>query len=93
MSTVADALRQHRESYLAEFGKRMPSEHKRVLALVTRCRTGELGHLLYQCQTVRNNTGSGEAVAIATVPTVSRTSHNFGWPSGWLNCCQCPIFW
>ena len=28
----------------------MPHEHKRVLALITRCRTGELGSLRYQCE-------------------------------------------
>jgi len=51
MSTVADALRQHADAYLKQFGKTMPPEHKRVLALITRCRTGELGHLRYQCDT------------------------------------------
>jgi len=54
MLTVADALRQHSGAYLAEFAKRMPVEHKRVLALITRCRTGELGHLRYQCDTCPN---------------------------------------
>ena len=49
MSSVAEALRQHADGYLAEFSKRMPIEHKRVLAAITRCRTGELGHLHYQC--------------------------------------------
>ena len=49
MPTVADALRQHADDYLLHFGQRMPSEHKRVLALITRCRTGELGNLRYQC--------------------------------------------
>ena len=51
MSTVADALRQHADAYLKQFGNTMPSEHKRVLALITRCRTGELGNLRYQCDT------------------------------------------
>jgi len=49
MPTVADALRQHANAYLKQFGHNMPHEHKRVLALITRCRTGELGHLRYQC--------------------------------------------
>ena len=50
MPTVADALRQHGPAYLQRFADNMPREHKRVLALITRCRTGELGHLHYQCK-------------------------------------------
>ncbi|MEL6216720.1 MAG: transposase, partial [Pseudomonadota bacterium] len=49
MPTVAEALRQHGDDYLKQFGNTMPREHKRVLALINRCRTGELGHLRYQC--------------------------------------------
>ncbi len=38
MSTVAEALRQHADQYVNQFGKTMPREHRRVLSLVTRCR-------------------------------------------------------
>ena len=48
-ASVASALRQHSTEYLAKFAARMPVEHKRVLAFITRCRTGELGHLHYRC--------------------------------------------
>jgi len=51
--TVADALRQHADDYLTTFANRMPAEHKRVLAAITRCRTGDLGHLRYQCCSCR----------------------------------------
>lgn len=51
MPSVAEALRQHGDEYLRTFGHAMPREHKRVLALITRCRTGELGNLRYQCDT------------------------------------------
>lgn len=53
MPTVADALRQHADDYLRQFGDRMPMEHKRVLSLIRRCRTGELGHLRYECDGCR----------------------------------------
>jgi hypothetical protein len=53
MPTVADALRQHADRYLGQYAERMPSEHKRALAAITRCRTGELGHLHYQCDSCR----------------------------------------
>ena len=54
MATVAAALRQHASGYLEQFGATMPHEHKRVLGLVTRCRTGELGHAWYQCDSCPN---------------------------------------
>ena len=49
-ATVAGALRQHAPAYLAKFADRMPHVHKRVLALITRCRTGELGFAHYRCE-------------------------------------------
>lgn len=51
MPSVAEALRQHADDYRKQFRHSMPNEHKRVLSLVTGCRTGELGHLRYQCDT------------------------------------------
>ena len=54
MPSVADALRQHAEAYLQQFSQTMPHEHKRVLALITRCRTGQLGNLGYQCDRCPN---------------------------------------
>ena len=49
MPTVADCLRRHAPEYLAKFGERMPLAHRKVLSAISRCRTGELGGLLYQC--------------------------------------------
>ncbi len=53
MPSVAAALRQHADGYLRQYADRMPTEHKRVLAVITRCRTGELGHLQYECDSCR----------------------------------------
>ena len=49
MPTVADVLRQHGGTYLERFGAAMPAEHKKVLAAITACRSGELGTIVYQC--------------------------------------------
>jgi hypothetical protein len=49
MTSVADALRQHAPEYLQRFGQRMPRGHHKVLAAITRCRTGQLGGVHYQC--------------------------------------------
>lgn len=50
MPSVADCLRQHAAAYLEQRGDRVPLEHRKVLGAITRCRTGELGGVLYQCQ-------------------------------------------
>ena len=50
MPTVADVLRRYGGQYLERFGATMPGEHKKVLHAITACRTGELGTVLYACQ-------------------------------------------
>jgi hypothetical protein len=49
MASVADCLRQHAPAYLQEFGERVPLGHRKVISAITRCRTGELGGVVYQC--------------------------------------------
>ncbi len=49
MSSVADCLRQHAPAYLGAFGDAVPTGHRKVLSAITRCRTGELGGVVYQC--------------------------------------------
>lgn len=48
--TVADALRKFAPAYIAKYHKRMPPHHRKVLGLVTRCKTGELGNAMYRCE-------------------------------------------
>lgn len=50
MPTVADALRQHAPAYLKRHGERVPLGHRKTLDAITRCRTGQLGHVLSQCE-------------------------------------------
>jgi len=49
MASVADCLRQHAPAYLQKFGNRVPLGHRKVLSAIMRCRTGELGGVVYQC--------------------------------------------
>lgn len=49
MVSVADCLRQHGGAYLNRYGDSVPLGHRKVLSAITRCRTGELGGVLYQC--------------------------------------------
>jgi len=52
--TVADALRKFAPAYIAKYQKRMPPHHRKVLGLITRCKTGELGNAMYRCQSCRS---------------------------------------
>jgi hypothetical protein len=49
MTTVADCLRQHAPAYLEKFADDVPTGHRKVLGAIARCRTGELGGVVYQC--------------------------------------------
>jgi hypothetical protein len=46
--SVADCLRQHAPAYLKQFGDDVPIGHRKVISSITRCRTGQLGHVHYQ---------------------------------------------
>lgn len=50
MPSVADCLRQHGLAYLETYGQAVPLGHRKVLSAITRCRTGELGGVIYRCQ-------------------------------------------
>ncbi len=50
MPTVADVLRRYGAAYLERYGAAMPPEHKKVLRAITACRTGQLGTVVYVCQ-------------------------------------------
>ena len=50
MPTVTDVVRRYGQHYLERFGTTMPGEHKKVLHAISACRTGELGMVLYACQ-------------------------------------------
>lgn len=49
MPTVADALRAFTPAYLRHHGDSVPTGHRRVLNFITKCGTGELGGLVYEC--------------------------------------------
>ena len=51
MPSVADCLRQHAPAYLKRFGDDVPEGHRKVIAAITRCRTGALGGVHYRCKT------------------------------------------
>jgi len=49
MSSLAEALTEHGPAFLSNFQDRLPEHVQRVIGLITRCRTGALGGVHYQC--------------------------------------------
>lgn len=49
MPDVADALRAFAPDYLLQHGGAVPVGHRRVLNFITKCGTGELGGVVYEC--------------------------------------------
>ena len=49
MPTVADCLRQHGEAFLQQCSEKITLQQRKVLSAIQRCRTGELGHVIFEC--------------------------------------------
>ena len=53
MPSVADCLRQHGDRFLQECHDsattQITLQHRKVLSAIQRCRTGELGHVIFEC--------------------------------------------
>jgi len=47
--TLGQIFRQYGPAYRKKYAARMPPDQLRVMDLLERCRTGDLGHALYQC--------------------------------------------
>jgi len=69
MPTVADCLRQHGGEFLKQLGHRVTLQQRKVLSAVTRCRTGELGSLIYECSGCRRQHWVGRSCGNRHCPT------------------------
>ena len=92
MPTVADVLRRYGGQYLERFGTTMPREHKKVLHAITACRTGELGTVLYVCQSCGEIHAIGRSCGNRHCPTCQH-----GKTKAWLDkqtdrLLPCPYF-
>lgn len=69
MASVAEALRAFAPGYLKRYGARVPLGHKKVLDAITRCRTGELGEVVYECETCGRHHFAGRSCGNRHCPT------------------------
>jgi hypothetical protein len=72
MPTVAEVVRQYGGPYLERFGSTVPAAHRKVLAAIARCRTGELGMVLYRCECCGRNQAMGRSCGNRHCPTCQR---------------------
>src|SRR5262245_56600824 len=69
MPAVAEVVRRYGGEYLERFGATMPGEHKKVLRAIAACRTGELGSVLYCCQSCGRTHAMGRSCGNRHCPT------------------------
>jgi hypothetical protein len=67
--SVADVVRRYGGEYLDRFGATMPREHTKVLHAIAACRTGELGIVLYQCESCGQTHWMGRSCGNRHCPT------------------------
>ena len=92
MPTVAEVVRRYGGEYLERFGARMPGEHKKVMHAIAACRTGELGTVLYQCESCGQTHAMGRSCGNRHCPTCQQ-----GKTKAWLETqtdrlLPCPYF-
>jgi hypothetical protein len=69
MPSLAEVVRRYGSSYLARFGEVVPREHRKVLAAIAACRTGELGHTVYACSRCGQRHRTGQSCGNRHGPT------------------------
>src|SRR5271166_1343832 len=92
MPTVADVLRRYGEDYLERFGATMPTEHKKVLRAITACRTGELGTVLYVCETCGKTHAMGRSCGNRHCPTCQQDKTKAWLETQTARLLPCPYF-
>src|SRR3954451_9438321 len=92
MPTVADVVRRYGGGDLERFGARIPGAHTKVMHAIAACRTGELGTVLYQCESCGQTHAMGRSCGNRHCPTCQQ-----GKTKAWLETqtdrlLPCPYF-
>ena len=69
MPSVADCLRQHGPSFLKSAAETTPFQVRKVLSALMRCRTGELGNVIYGCRSCSREHWVGRSCGNRHCPT------------------------
>lgn len=69
MPSVNDVIRQLANAYQSRFGEQIPAAHRTVLNALAKCRTGELGSVLYHCEHCQKSHRIGRSCGNRHCPT------------------------
>ena len=92
MPTVADVARRFGEAYLEKFGAKIPRQHRDVLGLIARCRTGELGTVVYWCEHCETRHHIGRACGNRHCPNCQQTKTRTWLDDQIARLLPCPYF-
>jgi Putative transposase/Transposase zinc-binding domain len=92
MPTVADVLRRYGAAYLERFGEAMPTEHKKVLNAICACRTGQLGTVVYACESCRATHAMGRSCGNRHCPTCQQDKTKAWLEKQTARLLPCPYF-
>jgi hypothetical protein len=92
MPTVADVLRRYGAAYLERFGAAMPAEHKKVLDAICACRTGQLGTVVYACESCRTTHAMGRSCGNRHCPTCQQDKTKAWLEKQTARLLPCPYF-
>ena len=92
MPTVADVLRRYGAAYLDRFGAAMPAEHKKVLRAICACRTGQLGTVVYACESCGTMHAIGRSCGNRHCPTCQQDKTKAWLEKQTARLLPCPYF-
>jgi hypothetical protein len=92
MPTVADVLRQYGPAYLERYGATMPAEHHKVLQAIMACRTGELGTVLYVCESCGQTHAMGRSCGNRHCPSCQQDKTKAWLETQTARLLPCPYF-
>jgi Putative transposase/Transposase zinc-binding domain len=92
MPTVADVLRRYGAAYLERFGAAMPAEHKKVLRAICACRTGQLGTVVYACESCGTMHAMGRSCGNRHCPTCQQDKTKAWLEKQTARLLPCPYF-
>jgi hypothetical protein len=92
MPTVADVLRRYGAAYRERFGAAMPAEHKKVLNAIGACRTGQLGTVVYACESCGTTHAMGRSCGNRHCPTCQQDKTKAWLEKQTARLLPCPYF-
>jgi hypothetical protein len=92
MPSVAEVVRRYGGAYLQRFGATMPAAHRKVLAAIAACRTGELGLVVYRCECCGQVQAMGRSCGDRHCPACQRDKADAWLENQTARLLPCPYF-